>query len=346
MDEIEITRRAFEVPDQDPESKDRARARLHEAVAAAERSAVVDAAPRRPFVRPARWLGIAAAILAAVLVAQTVLTRPEGGPSAASVARAHAHAEAAAQLHTIGAMASSTRPGPIPAGMFVYLFSRETTISQKDSSDLGNQDVATGRSYDLSIARTVQTWVAPDGSGLRITTTEGVSFATEQDHLTWLAMKSPALPGVGGVRSQSFGQGELTAGIDLRTLPTDPALLASALRPIPGTDPRTYGDRVLMDHIADLLCNADPAPALRAALFAVLADMPGVRSLGQVHDPLDRPGVGFVMPLGSRDREIIVDPSTSNVLASVTSDPGPGGEVRSSTVYTGGAIVSRPHMTT
>ena len=62
-------------------------------------------------------------------------------------------------------------------------------------------------------------------------------------------------------------------------------------------------------------------PAVRAAAYRVIAGLPGIRSLGEVTDPLGREGVGFALPASDRPgygtgrSELIVDPATGALLA-------------------------------
>ena len=59
--------------------------------------------------------------------------------------------------------------------------------------------------------------------------------------------------------------------------------------------------------------------AVRAAAFRLLADMPGVRSLGQVTDPLGRQGVAVAIPYPREELRVIFDPATGTHLANVMS---------------------------
>ena len=203
----------------------------------------------------------------------------------------------------------------------------------------GGVDVTTGQSFHLLKKQTVQTWIAPDGSGQRTTTITSVEFPTDKDRQTWIDMGSPALEKGGRVVTASFGPTELTGHHDLSSLPRDTAGLAAALR-IPSTGDGTLDDGQVMGEIAKILSDANPDAGLRDALFRVLADLPGIRSVGPVQDPLGRTGEGFVLPQGSTDREIVVDPSTSNVMASITTDAGTGA-LRYWTATTASGIVSR-----
>jgi hypothetical protein len=64
------------------------------------------------------------------------------------------------------------------------------------------------------------------------------------------------------------------------------------------------------------------SPRLRAALFRVLAELPGVKLLGRQRDRLGRGGIAVaVTPPGGPDRvreELLFDPATSNLLQTQT----------------------------
>lgn len=63
---------------------------------------------------------------------------------------------------------------------------------------------------------------------------------------------------------------------------------------------------------------------VRAAAYRIIADLPGIQSLGTVTDALGRTGVGVALPaapqgdLGTARRELIVDPRTNTLLADET----------------------------
>ena len=329
MNEVEIVRRVLDAPEQDPKAQERARARLREAMAS-ELPAPAGIERRRPLLRPARWLGVAAAIVTAVLIGQTVLSQHEHAPIAA-----------ATELRRLASVAAASRPVRIPAGKVISLSSESTTNVTESSDEDSNQDLTTGQTYDLSVQRSVHTFIAPDGSGTRISTITNLSFPTEQDHQMWLALK-PSEYQIHKVTTDVILPGELSQNRDLSTLPTDPAGLLTALR-IPSIGKGSLDDGQVMSDVETILSQANPSPALRAALFQVLAGLPGIRSLGQVQDPAGRTGVGFMLPEGSKDVEIVVDPATSNVLATIIFNAGNDGSARSWSVNTGSAVVSRPH---
>ncbi|MGJ6969236.1 hypothetical protein ACSDR0_45840 [Streptosporangium sp. G11] len=57
-------------------------------------------------------------------------------------------------------------------------------------------------------------------------------------------------------------------------------------------------------------------PEVRAAAFRALAAMPTIKSVGTVEDVLGRSGEGLRMSSPGLDLSVIIDPVTSQVLAS------------------------------
>lgn len=111
---------------------------------------------------------------------------------------------------------------------------------------------------------------------------------------------------------------------DLRELPSDSGELRRELERLYAKDSaaETDGGRTnyVLRRAADLI-TMPVEPAVRAAAYRVMAELPGVRGLGRVTDPLGRAGVGiafpdtFQGPLGSVEQRLIVDPSTGAMLA-------------------------------
>jgi hypothetical protein len=113
-------------------------------------------------------------------------------------------------------------------------------------------------------------------------------------------------------------------------LPTDPADLAEAL--VSGEltqDPEgatgalflLAGGQILSD--GGLLVGEPVTPEVRAEVFRALADLPGVRSLGTVRDPLGRQGVAIATATRPEsgpeelERWLIIDPIAGRMLAVV-----------------------------
>jgi len=134
-------------------------------------------------------------------------------------------------------------------------------------------------------------------------------------------------------RPYAYGDGPLR-DIDISALPTEPrpllqALEANFLRDFdPGYEP---SDPIVDYHVARsvllLLSTANTTPSLRAALWGVLALMPGLRAAPDVRDPLGRegeavtlPGEALPVPLGEPPEHaglitVIFDPQRSELLS-------------------------------
>ncbi len=78
-------------------------------------------------------------------------------------------------------------------------------------------------------------------------------------------------------------------------------------------------DVALFVKVADVLAGGDASPELRAALYRVVAGLPGIELVGEIRDPLGRPGTGVAMTYSSSGSTIrtvmIFDPETSHLLA-------------------------------
>ncbi len=111
---------------------------------------------------------------------------------------------------------------------------------------------------------------------------------------------------------------------DLRELPSDSGKLRRELEKLyaqdSGADTGVGRTAYVLRQAANLI-TMPVEPAVRAAAYRVMAELPGVRGLGRVTDPLGREGVGFTFPgtpstpLGSVEQRLVVDPSTGEMLA-------------------------------
>jgi len=125
-----------------------------------------------------------------------------------------------------------------------------------------------------------------------------------------------------GDRIASLGARNVTYA-DLRELPGDSAQLKAKLSDLYEEDrgSEIKGRTEWMWQQAAGLIRLPVKPAVRAAAYRVVAELPGVRSLGEVTDPLGRKGIGFALPAtdrpdyGTGRSELIVDPATGALLA-------------------------------
>jgi hypothetical protein len=110
----------------------------------------------------------------------------------------------------------------------------------------------------------------------------------------------------------------------MRRLPTDPAQLREYFLSKPhGSEGPTTNAEWLYDSVWGLF--SEPAPSnVRAAAYRMLAQVPGVHSLGSVTDPLGRRGHAVALPSGAppggpaTERRLIVDTATGRLLAEET----------------------------
>ncbi|MDL4771943.1 CU044_5270 family protein [Actinomadura xylanilytica] len=100
-------------------------------------------------------------------------------------------------------------------------------------------------------------------------------------------------------------------------LPTDPVRLREALNRLLGYK---AGDEKVFELGTGLVSEAPAPPRVRAAAFRMIAELPSVRTLGELTDPLGRKGTAVALKV-SRDAEavetrLIVDPAAGRALTS------------------------------
>jgi hypothetical protein len=269
------------------------------------------------FLRLPLVAGVAAATLGAVLIV------PQLGDGDGA-----AEAEAAEVLSQLGEVAASQpQPGQSTTGVegeggYRYVHVQRGEFDPRASGDSGEP----GQIFDEEI------WVAPDGSGRILTQApEGRGGDTND------TMFGPGVP----CEDPNPGKPNcnLLTYIDFSSYPTEADELFTVIENeaaegieediANGVEP---GDKdFLMFQIVGHLLG-QPAPAdLRVALYEVAGRIPGIELLGEVTDPLGRPGIGFAMDVegevsvenpGSGQphkvsirNELIFDPDTAQLLA-------------------------------
>jgi len=236
-------------------------------------------------------------------------------------------ASPAAAALSRAAEAAVSAPGNIPAGRYAY--SRARTLWAATSTD--------DPPYTVLISRTVETWLAADGSGLVREGPGEPVFPSRRDHARWLAAGAPALAGHGGDQRYRPHAPELAAlaqrnpdDLDAAqldalmnapaALPTDPDRLERLVRAYAKTkDPPLAS--MMFNQLTELASEPWGSAELRAAAYRVLARIPGVELAGEQRDPLGRRGVALVAPVGYTDQirsRVIIDPRSGDVLATET----------------------------
>jgi hypothetical protein len=276
-----------------------AEARIAEQVARRRlRRAIEDAKPKPR--RRWRRLGVPTAVaggLAAVILAIVALL-PAHDANAPAPASAAVVLERAAQVATI--RPAEPYPGP---HQYLYLKFREGWTTW------GSQN---GSGFAYRTIDTQQDWVAPNGSGRQRLIYDGPpQFLTARDRAAWMAAGRPeiAVPSLDG----TYPAGGYPAGnqVDPAGLPTQPREL---LRAIVDRFERGKFDPVRTFEAVSTLLQDSGSPALRAALYRMVADMHGVQLLGRQVDPLGRSGVMVGVVGGGVREELLFDPATSDVL--------------------------------
>jgi hypothetical protein len=252
---------------------------------------------RRPRRRPV--IAIAAAGLAIAIAIPIAV--PRGVTGGADPA-------AAAVLHRVALRAAEQPPEPTPGpGQFLY------TRSRSFSTQL--YVVGDGNTFLFRQPTVRESWIGPDGSGRIRDTSGSVTFPTEEDRARWMAARSPDLY-ENLTEDELFDPGELLYA-DHADLPTDPEELLELIesRELIGGP---HGDWETFAIIGDLLRETSLQPKVRAALYQVAAELPGVELVGRVVDGAGRPGVAVAYTRTNTDapsrHELIFDPTTAELL--------------------------------
>jgi hypothetical protein len=175
----------------------------------------------------------------------------------------------------------------------------------------------------------------------------------------WRADGSPALPGSHGPQQAwwqvggdvgGFGNAELTFA-QFQALPSDaPGLRGAISREVAreGITAGTSAAGQRMFGICAQLLKLDPiTSAVRAAVFRVLATVPGVHSIGLVAGPLGRTGYGIEQRGQKPDELLIVSPGSGALLAdeelaSAGQRPTASGAAAGFATCPGGKVIPQP----
>ena len=244
---------------------------------------------------------IAAAGLAIAIAIPIAL--PGGGTGGADPA-------AAALLHRVALRAAQQPAEPAP-GPGQYLYTRS------ESASTFLYVVGDGTTFMFMQPSVHQSWTGPDGSGRILHTSGPVTFPTDADRAKWIAAGSPDLY-ENVTEDESFGPDGLIYA-NYADLPTDPEELLDLIerREIVGVGgPKGEWETFVI--IGDLLRGTYTSPEVRAALYQVAADLPGVELVGRVVDGAGRSGVAVAYTSMNSDApsrmEMIFDPRTAELL--------------------------------
>jgi hypothetical protein len=256
--------------------------------------------------RPRSYRKAASAIAAAgiALAIAVPIALPGGGTGGAEPA-------AAALLHRVALLAAQQPPEPAPLpGQYLYTRSENTPNLLYVVGD--------GTTFRFTAPNIRESWIGPDGSGRILNTPGAVTFPTDRDRLAWIEAGSPDLRWVveDDDEFDHLGPGVLTFS-DYSDLPTDPEELLDLIesRELIGGP---AGDWETFVIIGDLLRETYTHPQVRAALYQVAAELPGVELVGRVVDGAGRPGMAVAYTKWNSDApsrtELIFDPTTAELL--------------------------------
>lgn len=266
--------------------------------------------------------GIAAIAVVGVLAMVALLPAGGGhdGPLDVPAASAAVVLDRAAQ--------AAMRAAPVVPGRGQYGFVKVETGSALGSGQSSWQSW-------MRLSEVKSDWYSANGSGRERIVRTSTSFLTRRDraiaraHGMTLAQLTATFPRLidGAFPARTLQTAGFLPYWQMNRLPTRPAalrrwlerlLLASAGRPAQASLIRQMraDPAGLFAPISQFLL-LPTAPPLRAALFRVLADLPGVQLLGHQRDRLGRSGIAVAVTDGRPERvreELLFDPATSNLL--------------------------------
>jgi len=279
---------------------------------------------------------------------------PGGGPAyVAHGDEALSHATVGAELRRAAAVAGAIKShleAPPRPGEFLYTKTMELHLEAWDPDDpagfkskpryFTDRQLGEKTAMPALVPVTKQVWTGPDGRTRERETLGRIRFLTAKDRLRWEEAGSPPPwafePGEHAVArdrsgrlvkdfaSRAFrGRREFAHMSRLSELPTEPEALRLAVEnrgasgPAPAPSPAdSQRGGATVERLLEILSEPLAGPALRAAAFGALAEIPGIGFQRNVSDAVGRRGdaIAWVRERGF-GRRWIFDPRTSRVLA-------------------------------
>lgn len=335
--------------DRDPRARDAAWRELELKLAGASSPAM--SAPGRSHRRPLLAITSAGALVAIAAAVLLLSSGPSAEPAAAEV------------LHQTALVAASGEATPtLQSRPGQYYFTKMKELEFKGWYP-GSYEVPGGRAtrpggFSALIPSESEWWISPEGGSRTRQEIGSPRFLSSAEQSRWEKAGSPLPSAFEPARQAELqrlasGSGErfleMRRGVldvehpgpngaakaellypDLSGVPTDPAQLRHAIQnhQVPGVSDepgKPLGTRETIEDLGGLLSHPNASPALRAAAFNALAELPGVELRRDVTDLVGRTGyaIGYSYGRGLRV-ELIFDPSTSMSLGErvVLADPG------------------------
>lgn len=279
---------------------------------------------------------------------------PGGGPAYVPHGdEALSHATVAAELRRVAAIAAASDsqvqapPGP---GELLYTKTTEVHLEAWDPSNpagfrtkpryFTDRQLGEGTAMPALVPTLKQIWTAPDGKARERETLGRIEFLSADDQLRWEDAGSPppwafepsehdvgrdsAGRLVKEYTSKAFrGRREFTYMARLAELPTEPEALRLAIEnrrasssPLDPSSASSQRGGATVERLLEILSEPLASPALRAAAFGALAEIPGIGFERGVADAAGRRGDAIAW---ARDRGFgrrwTFDPRTSRILA-------------------------------
>lgn len=268
--------------------------------------------PRRPAARVTVAFSVVAIVGLAVALIVTLLPGSPLRPDSAAAAVLDQAANGAAQQQ------------PLTIGPGQYLYWETTGTQGVTILGLPTGQIAT---YYL---QTNQEWIAANGAERVTHTYKGpVRFDTPASEQNWIAagrpatiLDTPAGPN-GGTKTTTEPPGSATF-LSESTLPTTSGALLKVIEAGKTGDPNMDhqwitddGPAGIFRAAADLLAwpATGTSPALRSALYEIMAGLPGVTLLGTVTDHSGQSGIAIAGPAADGTRpQVVIDPKTGQLL--------------------------------
>ncbi len=225
-------------------------------------------------------------------------------------------AEVLGKAAAVAATQEPVAPGP---GQFLFTRAKSAYLSSVAYTPGGCRRAPCEATAEWSVLvpSEAETWVSFDDAlrGRTRTVSGKPRFVSASQRAGWIAAGSPSLPKAGTVEDSSVSGSGMP--FDASKLPTDPAALrelieARKIRGVSGPP----GEAETFTLIGDMLRRTYLPAAIRAAIYRLTAELPGVELLGEVEDPAGRPGIGIAFTdrrRGTR-HELIFEPKTSALL--------------------------------
>ncbi|MFI6521666.1 CU044_5270 family protein [Spirillospora sp. NPDC050679] len=295
--------------------------------------------------RSRRPMLLAAGLAAGAVAVGGVVVLADGGDTGTGTAAVQSPSEVLDARAVLLASARKAAQAPATTGRYWYdrerITSRVSVLVKKGKAAAGKPS-RTPLPFTAHTVHTQEHWLARD-KGDTTRSVVGIDredvFATPSDEAKWRKMGAPELEPWSRKRKvndyrepmrQTIGNKKVTFA-ELAKLPGNAAGLEAELRrrhTADVNDPKYPLQDGFTQYVwataQDLLSGPIP-PAVRGALYQVLAKQPGLRAGGRVKDRQGRSGVAIVMPAqkGSRhvsgddlaEYRLIVSPDTGRLLA-------------------------------